>query len=255
MSFLTDFRPSESPIYIEGNERANSPSCAIDLDCPDTEESSFDAALDLTSRDDVPSNERLISIFDGHLSPSQVTAVYEASGKSFHTSMDCLLNGPTTESLVTMLNGKMRVAGTVKLRVDPDDVWQDLLVHYKSPNLDLSMQLCIKLQNAPAIDTGGVRRQIFTSVFGDFASNMHVRLFDGPSNSLRPVCTAESRSCGLFRVLGTMIGHSICLDGIGFPYLSAASYWYMVGGEERAMEFVSLDDVGADVASVVFKVF
>ena len=81
----------------------------------------------------------------------------------------------------------------------------------------------MKLQNSPAIDTGGVCRQLFSAVLNDVASNKYVRLFDGSSHSLRPICTAESRNCGLFKVLGKMIGHSMCIDGIGFPYLSFLS--------------------------------
>ena len=42
-----------------------------------------------------------------------------------------------------------------------------------------------------------------------------------------PVCTAESRSCGLFKVLGSMVDHSIAQEWVGFPYLSPTCYWYM----------------------------
>ena len=61
------------------------------------------------------------------------------------------------------------------------------------------------LDGKPSIDTGGVRRQVYSSCYESFAQNRVVRLFDGPENHLRPVCTAEARSSGLFKVLGTMI--------------------------------------------------
>ena len=51
-----------------------------------------------------------------------------------------------------------------------------------------------------------------------------------------------------------MVGHSVCQDGIGFPFLSLANYYYVVKGEERAIEVCSINDVGADVAAVVSKV-
>ena len=51
-----------------------------------------------------------------------------------------------------------------------------------------------------------------------------------------------------------MIAHSIAQDGVGFPNFSLCCYWYIVGGEDRALEFVTTDDVGADVAAVVSKV-
>ena len=48
-----------------------------------------------------------------------------------------------------------------------------------------------------------------------------------------------------------MIAHSICQDGCGFPYLSPTCYSYLIGGEDRALELVSLEDLPADSASVV----
>lgn len=117
----------------------------------------------------------------------------------------------------------------------------------------MTKQLRVALHNQPALDTGGVRSQVYSSVYGAFLSNKYVKLFDGPLHCRRPLCTAESRSSGLFKVLGTMVAHSISQDGIGFPHFSPVCYWYMVG-EERALEFVSIDDLGADAASVVSKV-
>ena len=51
-----------------------------------------------------------------------------------------------------------------------------------------------------------------------------------------------------------MVAHSIGQDGVGFPYLSPTCYWYMVGGEEKALEYISLLDVGADVATIISQV-
>ena len=95
---------------------------------------------------------------------------------------------------------------------------------------------------------------MYTSVLNDFQDNTFVGLFDGPPRSLRPRCTAQSRSCGLYKVLGSMVGHSISQDGIGFPCLSLTSYWYMAAGEDRALEFASVEDVGADISSIISKV-
>lgn len=132
--------------------------------------------------------------------------------------MECLGQGPTLESILFMLNVKMRSAEKVKLVLDPDDIWQDILEYYKSPRVDTRKQLCIKINNMPAIDMGGVRRQVYSTVFNDFHHNKYIKLFTGLSHSVSPVCTAEARSTGLFKVLGTMVGHSVCQDGIGFPF-------------------------------------
>ena len=43
-------------------------------------------------------------------------------------------------------------------------------------------------------------------------------------------------------------------DGIGFPYLSAVCYWYLIGGENMAIQHVSLADLPADSASFIEEV-
>ena len=198
--------------------------------------------------------DELLTMFVGRLSAKQVLALYHASGEDFDASMECLLEGPTLSSIVRMLNAMFSKRSVTKLEVDTEDVWQDMVAHYKSPRINLTKRLRIGLLDQPAIDTGGVRRQVYNTVYDCFITNKYVKLFDGPSHSRRPLCTAESRSSGLFKLLGTMVGHSIGQDGIGFPHFSPACFWYLVGGEQRAIEFVTLNDIGADAAAVVSKV-
>ncbi len=134
--------------------------------------------------------EKLLSVFKDHVTEEQLLAVYDASGKNFEISMECLSQGPTLNSIVAMLNERMKIAERSKIDVDADDIWQDMIVFYKSPTFDSTRQLRIRLGNIPAIDTGGVRRQIFTSIFNQFVNNTHVRLFTGEAHSVRPLCTA-----------------------------------------------------------------
>lgn len=81
---------------------------------------------------------------------------------------------------------------------------------------------------------------------------MHI--FDGPENHLCPACTAKVRSSGLLNILGTMVARSICQDGIGFPFLSLTCYWYIVAGEEKGLEFATIEDVSADAAYLIKQV-
>lgn len=46
----------------------------------------------------------------------------------------------------------------------------------------------------------------------------------------------------LFKALGAVVAHSICQNGIGFPYFSQACYWYMVSGEEKPLHYIRSDD-------------
>ena len=82
----------------------------------------------------------------------------------------------------------------------------------------------------------------------------YVRLFDCPENHLCPACTAEARSSGLIKILATMISLSICQDGVGFPYLSPTCYWYMISGEEKALQYATINDMPADSAMIISQV-
>ena len=130
------------------------------------------------------------------------------SGGDFEATMNCLLQGPTLNSLLTLCKQQMDEKCPKKLHIDSTDLWFDGIAYYKSSAIDLTKSIRVVLDGQPAIDTGGVRRQFFNDVFEKFASNQHVYLFDGPIDSVRPVYSAEARSSGLFRILGKMIGHS-----------------------------------------------
>ena len=143
----------------------------------------------------------------------------------------------------------------VKVHIDEDEVLPDLVAFYKTSNVDISKcRIRIRLNGQPAIDTGGIRCQVYTTVLQQFSENQPFKLFDGPPNSLRPHYSATTRSSGLFKVLGSIVGHSIFQDGNGFPHLSAVCYWYIAAGEETAMQYLSLDDVGADCCHFINEV-
>ena len=91
-------------------------------------------------------------------------------------------------------------------------------------------------------------------MYNKFISNEYVHQFEGPENHNRPFYSAELRGSGLFKALRMMIGHSILQDGIGFPHLLPLCYWYIAEGEQRALEYGTLADVGAQTATAVTKV-
>ena len=197
--------------------------------------------------------DQLISLFEGELSADQISAIYLLTEKNYEKSFDCLIEGPTIQSMLRSMNVQFRSMPTVKIKVDQESVWADMIAFYKGKGC-MQANVRIQINNQPVIDTGGVRRQVYTQVYTDFANNEHVKLFDGPANYLRPACTAEARSSGLLKVLGSMIAHSIYQDGIGFPFLSPTCYWYLIGGENMALEFATLQDVPADTALLITKV-
>ena len=119
--------------------------------------------------------------------------------------------------------------------------------------MDIS-KCCIRvhLNNQPASDTGGVRCQVYTTVLQKFRDNEIFQLLDGSPNHLWPHYSAMNTSSGLFKVLGSLVGHSISQDRISFPHFSPLCYWYIAAGEEAALQY--LNDVGADCYNFISQV-
>lgn len=178
----------------------------------------------------------------------QIQVLFRYSEDCFDDCIDCLMSGATLEAILRMVNTHSLSCPMVKVPAD-------MLALCKNCADDfLRKRIRVTLNNSPVIDTCGVRKHVYTSVFAEFVKNKHVRLFDGPPNYVRPLYSAEARCSGLFKVLGTMVGHTIILDGIRLPYFSPVSYWYIVSGEEKALKYVNISDVGKDTAYAVTKV-
>ena len=232
-------------IIIE-SDSSQEPPCSSAVACSSKQEQSSSSC---------PLDE-LLSMFAGKLSPKQVISVFRLSQDHLEPSIECLLTGPTLDGILKMMMQRYDTFPAAKLYVEASDAWSDTVAYYKRPSADPSShRIRVVLQGQPAIDTGGVRRQLYVSVLRDFAENVHMRLFDGPPNHLRPLYSAEARASGLFTVLGTIVGHAILQEGIGFPYLSPMCFWYLACGEETALKYASLVDVGSAVATVISKVF
>jgi len=198
--------------------------------------------------------DHLISMFDGHLSTKQITTIYMLSGNNYDHTLQCLLEGPTLNSIITLMNNYFETKPVAKIQVDLNSAWDDLIAYYKSSKIDFDLRIRISLTDQVTIDTGGVRRQVYTQVYADFAQNKHIHLFDGVENFLRPATSAVARSSGMLKILGKMISHSIFQDGIGFPFLSPTCYWYLIGNEDMAIQHISLEDLPADSASLITEV-
>ena len=131
------------------------------------------------------------------------------------------------------LRGKMHPRGMrEKLKVDPEDQFMDVYSYYKSSDCDVLAPISIFVKGQPAIDTGGVLRQVFSEVFLSLANNKCMKhIFTGEQFRKVPVFSNELVVNGFFEVLGKMISHSLVQGGPGFPYLSPAIYWYLATGD------------------------
>ena len=190
-----------------------------------------------------------------------VKFVYAESGEHFMNAMNCLLEGPTLESIRSLLKLSRiisPIADSPRIRLDEDDNDDDwvsaAIAHYKSPEFDPKAEVRICMRGQPAIDTGGVRRQFFSVVFKTLAHSEKFSMFDGPADRLRPAFRMSNLSSGMFRVLGQMVAHSFILDGQGFPYLSECLYYYLAGLTDRAMTLVTVADLSEQVKTLVGEV-
>ena len=133
---------------------------------------------------------------------------------------------------------------------DPERLKEDALSFYQGNNCNWRAELRVDVANRPVIDEGGVRRQFFNSVIESLKSSM----FEGPPVRVRPIFKLSSISSGALYALGKIVGHSITLDGQGFPYLSPPCYLCMVGRMDGALSALWVDDAGDRIREAVLKV-
>ena len=137
--------------------------------------------------------DNLLLLFSNHFTAKQISTVYLYSGNDFDESMECLSNGASLEDILKMLNVQYNRSATVKVQIDNNESWSDMLAFYKCSSQLSKKHLRVCHSNEPAIDTGRVRRETYTIVFSEFVHNDHIHLFDGPTNHLRPHSSAEVR--------------------------------------------------------------
>ena len=121
-----------------------------------------------SSEENLKSLDSLFSLFSERFTEEQISAVYEYSRNKFDNCVECLGNSASLEALVGMVNKAYSDYPVLKVYVDEDDIWADLLSFYKCVKPPTKKRLRIKLSNSPSIDTGGVRRQVYTVVFSNF---------------------------------------------------------------------------------------
>ena len=145
-----------------------------------------------------------------------------------------------------------------RFKVDEDDVVMDFLQYYKSPKFDPKIPITVRFRGQPGVDSGGLLRQAFTSVFEAIAQNKvpGLKLFTGQPTRLTPVYSGGNLLTQIFDTLGKMLAHSLVQDGPGFPYLAPAIYWYVATGDlnEGISRASAVDVVDEDLLMILDKV-
>ena len=152
------------------------------------------ASSSSTYRDEIKDLDTLISMFSTRYTAKQIHVLYKYAGDSFDNCIDCLMSGLSEESILIMVNAHTSLYKTVKVPVDQEDMWADMLALYKTSDQDMiTKRIRVMLDDLSVIDTCGVRKQVYTNVFAEFVQNKHVRLFDGPTSYVRPFYSAITK--------------------------------------------------------------
>ena len=124
---------------------------------------------------------------------------------------------------------------------------------YKSHRFNPKNDVSVILGRQPAIDIGGVRRTFFSVVYDKVAAG-YLDMFEGPCTRLRPVFRMSVLNSGILKIFGQMVSHNLVMDGVGFPYLSPACYYYMAGKWNIAITLLTDEDVSTRVGYVLKQV-
>ena len=81
--------------------------------------------------------DQLLATFVGTLSAKQVSALYDFSGYDSKHCSNCSLCGPTLGAVLEMINDRFLQYPKLKVSVDFDDMWVDMVGQYRSPNMYL----------------------------------------------------------------------------------------------------------------------
>ena len=95
---------------------------------------------------------------------------------------------------------------------------------------------------------------LLSEVLASFCVAGPNQLFEGPQTRMRPVFKQSLASSSVLTTVGKIIGHSIILDGKGFPYLSPAYYYLMAGHPDRALGCLGSEDAGERLQRVISTV-
>jgi len=187
--------------------------------------------------------------------------VFKLCSNSCLRAIDLLISDPSFLSLRDLAENYFITTPldeSPRIRLDADDEDEDwltaALAFYKHNKFDKHASVRITIHGQPGIDTGGIRRQFFSVVFTQLIKPSATSLFEGAPCRLRPAYKATSLSSGLLSTLGTMVAHSILLDGQGFPFLAEYCYHYLTGNENMAITAITSEDVSLGIKEILEKV-
>ena len=119
----------------------------------------------------------------------------------------------------------------------------EALTYFKNPSSNIHKPLQVRYRGQPAIDTGGVCRQFFTTAYEQILSVADgiPPLFEGYAAML-PIFNTHTAVSEIMVAIGKIMTHSIVQLGIGPGFFTTAAYMYICSGDfSTAMPFINVD--------------
>ena len=129
------------------------------------------------------------------------------------------------------------------LKVSPNEVFEDILAHFKSSTFDPLSTLRIRYDGQPAADTGGVLHQCFSDAFQRFSEKWFTET--GAPYSRAPLFRADILLSKIVMYLSRMIAYSVSQYGPGFPVFSRTGYEYICSGSiSNSLPSLTIENIG-----------
>lgn len=137
------------------------------------------------------------SLLSYRMSEGEIDPVaYPVSGKKIADQMteDAeRVNGENCTQVFERLRKKMLPRGMrEKLKVDPEDQVMDVYSCYKSADFDALVPISVFVKGQPAVDAGGVLRQVLGEVFVSLSNNEGIKQYLQESHTEKCQCSAMS---------------------------------------------------------------
>ena len=196
-----------------------------------------------------------------HFTYNFICAVYQVSNLDFAATFDCLHNKDgTLEAVVSLMKESVLTANEdmdpprIRIATHKIEDWvESAFSFYKGKKFNTDKSVRVTMQDNPSIDAGGVRRDFYSRVYEKLASG-YLGIFEGKTYHLRPAFTLSVLTSDTLKHLGAMVGHSILMDKIGFPYISPSLYYYMADSVDTSITLVSDNDVSDKTRYIVKEV-
>ena len=172
-------------------------------------------------------------------------AVDEMLEESVFATKPCFKNSmkySSIENALAVQHSKFKRDKEI-LEVAPNEVFEDILAHFKSSTFDPLSTLRIRYDGQPAADTGGVLHQCFSDTFQRFSEKWFTET--GVPHSRAPLFRSDILLSKIFMYLGRMIDYSVSQYGPGFPVFLRAVYEYTCSGSiSNSLPFLTIENIG-----------